>query len=124
MAVKKPAGKAKNKGGRPPFQPTDEQRRTVAVMAAGGIQRPTIAFAIGIAENTLLKYFGAELENGSELVGGRVVANLYRQATKDDFRAVDAAKFWAKTRMGWREKSEVEHSGGLAINIGKEFDGL
>jgi hypothetical protein len=27
-----------------------------------------------------------------------------------------AAIFWAKTQMGWKEKSEIEHSGNVNFN--------
>lgn len=100
-----------NKGGRPPFEPTDEQRRIVNVMAAGGFQQLAIAQALGISDNTLRKYFAEELEAGGSKAHAMVVGNLYRQATKDDPRATPAAIFWAKTRLGWKDTNAVELSG-------------
>jgi hypothetical protein len=100
-----------NKGGRPPFEPTEEQRRIVNVMSAGGFQQLAIAYALGISDNTLRKYFADELAAGGSKAHAMVVGNLYRQATKDDPRATPAAIFWAKTRLGWKDTNSVELSG-------------
>ena len=101
----------KHPGGRPPFQPTEEQRRIVNVMAAGGFQQVAIAHALGISDNTLRKYFAEELEAGGAKAHATVVANLFKQATKDDPRSTAAAIFWTKTRLGWKDTSQVELSG-------------
>ncbi len=100
-----------NKGGRPPFEPTEEQRRIVSVMAAGGFQQLAIAHALGISDATLRKYFADELEGGGAKAHASVVANLFKQATKDDPRATAAAIFWTKTRLGWKDSSQLEVSG-------------
>lgn len=97
--------------GRPPFEPTDEQRKIVDVMAAGGFQQNVIADALGISDDTLRKYFAKELAAGGAKSHATIVANLYRQATKDDPRAIPAAIFWSKTRLGWKEPTQVELSG-------------
>lgn len=103
----------KHPGGRPPFQPTDEQRRLVTVMAAGGFQQEAIAYALEIAISTLVKYFREELNSGGAKANAMIVGNLFKQATKDDPRAVGAAIFWAKTRLGWKETSTIEHGGSV-----------
>ncbi|UOF79241.1 putative DNA binding domain [Caudoviricetes sp.] len=109
MVAKKPT--EKNKGGRPGFKPTAEQRRIVNIMAAGGFQQKKIADALEICQNTLLKHFRQELDAGGAKAEAMIVGNLYRQATKDDPRATPAAIFWAKTRLGWKEPHQVELSG-------------
>lgn len=101
----------KHPGGRPPFEPTEEQRRIVNVMAAGGFQQLAIASALGISDNTLRKYFAEELEAGGAKAHASVVANLFKQATKDDPRSTAAAIFWTKTRLGWKDTSQMELSG-------------
>ena len=40
----------------------------------------------------------------------------------DDFRATPAAMFWAKTRMGWKEKVDINVSGSLNINFDSMSD--
>lgn len=100
-----------NKGGRPSFEPTEEQRRIVNIMAAGGFQQQAIADSLDICKHTLLKHFRKELDAGGAKASAMVVGNLYRQATKDDPRATPAAIFWAKTRLGWKDTNAVELSG-------------
>lgn len=112
----------KHPGGRPPFQPTEEQRRIVTVMAAGGFQQLAIAHALGISDNTLRKYFAEELEGGGAKAHGAVVANLFKQATKDDPRSTQAAIFWTKTRLGWKDSVQVEHSGSIDTRINQMSD--
>ena len=67
-----------------------------------------IARVMRIDPTTLRKYFRDILDLEKSKANATVVANLYRQATKDDFRAVGAAAFIAKTQMGWREKTEID----------------
>ena len=111
-----------NRKGRPSFQPTEEQRRMVEVMASGGIQQDAIASVLKIDRNTLAKHFKDELDNAATKANAKIVANLFKQATKDDFRAGPAAMFWAKTKMGWREKVDVSVSGSLNINFDSMSD--
>jgi len=111
-----------NKGGRPRFEPTEDQRRIVSVMAAGGFQQDAIAYAIGCSDETLRKYFRDELKSGGAKAHAMVVGNLFRQATKDDPRSTAAAIFWTKTRLGWKDTSRLEHGGiensPIVINTG------
>lgn len=90
-------------------------------MVAMGLTRPQIAQILGISDRTLVKYYEEDLAYGDKVINAAIVNNLARQALKDDFRAMPAAMFWAKTRMGWRDVSTVEHSGpngsGLVLNI-------
>lgn len=103
--------KKKGPGGRPAFEPTDEQRKLVTQLAGFGIIQPIISKIVGIDPQTLRKYFRHELDTAMDKLVANVAGNLYRQATKDDFRAVEAAKFFLKTRGGWRETSVVENVG-------------
>ena len=99
--------------GRPPYQPTDEARALVECCVAGGIQQDHISAALGISEATLRKHFRPELDAGMAKANSKIVANLYRQATKDDFKAFPAARFWAENRLGWRQKVDHHHTGAV-----------
>lgn len=93
-------------------EPTDASRRHVEGMAAVGIPQDDIARIVGISAPTLRKHYRDELDLGATKANARVGQNLWRQATKDDFRATTAAIFWAKTRMGWKEPpTTLEHTG-------------
>ena len=113
---------ANSKGGRPSFQPTDEQRKMVQTMASVGIQQTHIAMVLEIHQDTLRKHFRKELDTAMTVANAKVAANLFKQATKDDPRAVGAAIFWAKTRMGWKEPVHVEHSGSIASRVEQMSD--
>jgi hypothetical protein len=90
---------------RPRFKPTDEQRRMVKSMSGVGLPEEDIARTIGprgISPKTLRKYFRQELSLGSTLANTKVLNTLFRLATSGD--CVAASIFWAKTRLGWRER--------------------
>lgn len=100
-ATRKTAGRDKgaprpshNAGGRPVFQPTDEQRRVVRLMVAGGIQQREIAPAIGIDRTTLIKHFRDDLDHGLLRANTQVVGHLFGM-TKTNVRA---AEFWLTNR--------------------------
>lgn len=95
--------------GRPEFKPTDEQRRFVTLCTMGGINHEQIAKTIGISRNTLEKHFREELDNAAAEANARVVGVAYEQAVSGQHPAM--TMFWLKTRLGWREKKELEHSG-------------
>jgi hypothetical protein len=58
---RKPTGKP---NGKPPFEPTDDERKTVELMCAVGIPHEGIAVVIrdGIDDKTLRKHFRRELD--------------------------------------------------------------
>jgi hypothetical protein len=95
---------AKPKGpGRPAHEATPERKRQVEMMAAFGNTEDQIASILGISKPTLLTHYRAELDFGHVKANNAVAANIFRQATKDDAKSVEAAKFWLKTRAGWSE---------------------
>ena len=93
----------------PPFDPNDEQRRTVKALAAVGVPQETIAGYIGIDAKTLRKHFRPELDHGSLEANVKVAQTLFSMATVD--RNVAAAIFWMKARGGWREKNMLDTDG-------------
>lgn len=92
-----------------PFDPNDEQRRTVKALAAVGVPQEAIASYIGIDPKTLRKAFRAELDHGSLEANVKVAQTLFSMATVD--RNVAAAIFWMKARGGWREKNVLDTDG-------------
>jgi predicted ArsR family transcriptional regulator len=87
------------------FQPTEEQRRTVRVMAGFGIPQPDIATLLDIDPKTLRLHFRRELDRGSVEATVKVAQTLFQMATSGQNTA--ASIFWMKARAGWREKHEV-----------------
>jgi hypothetical protein len=90
---------------RPPFQPTDEQRRMVKSLAAYGTKQDEIAQVLGVSSRTLRKHFRAELDRAGVEANSQIAQALFRKATSGD---TTAAIFWLKCRAGWRERSPFE----------------
>ena len=103
------------KKGMPPFIPTEEQRRVVMVMVAGGIQYLEIAAALKIGTTTLKKHFRDELNHGLTRANTQVVAHLYNQ-TKVNVRA---AEFWLTNRDSsrWAHKQRIDGTMDLNISL-------
>lgn len=103
--------------GRPPFEPTDDQRHTVECMASAGIPQDDIAKVIGIAKCTLQEHFRDELDNGKARTITKVADSLVRQALAGN---TAAAIFYLKTQGRWREapqQHEVTGKDGEAVKV-------
>jgi hypothetical protein len=121
---------------RPPYKPTDKDRRTVEAMVGYGITHEQIAKAIGINPKTLRKHFREEIDTGEVKANAKVAESLYLQATgapavydaagrvvrAEQPRVTTAAIWWTKARMGWKETVENEHRGGLTVQVVKFAD--
>jgi hypothetical protein len=99
----------KNKGGRPPYVPTDKDRRAVEMMAAYGITQKDISVAVGIAPMTLQKYFANELATAYIKANAKVAETAYAMATSGKCPA--ATFFWLKCRAHWRETTDLRLTG-------------
>jgi hypothetical protein len=94
---------------KPPYQPTEADRTTVMVMTAAGIKQEDIAPCIGtdgIDPKTLRKHFAREISIGVAKVNGLCGQGIVRAMQSGEGWALC---FWAKTRMGGRETSTLEH---------------
>lgn len=101
----------------PPHVPTDQERRLVLMLTAGGVGQRAIAVGLGMSWTTLKKHYKSELVSGAIKANGAVIASLYRQATgAHPQAAVAAAKWWTQARMGWTEKHEFSGPGGTPFN--------
>jgi hypothetical protein len=106
-----------SRGGRPPFKPTARDRKHVEMMVGFGIPEVDIAKCLGISAPTLRKHFRDEIDTGSTKAIAKVGTALFQKAIKGD---TSCMIFFLKTRGGWREKQQVEHSGSVQTPI----DGL
>ena len=77
--------------GRPQFQPTNEQRETCSILAAGQMSEEDIAAAFGISRPTLRKHFADELTAGAAQRNAAVLLALYETAVAGN---VAAARTW------------------------------
>lgn len=94
--------------GRPPHEPTDQNRLQVKTLAAVGIRHEDIAAKLGISADTLTKYYRKELDDGRVDANAVVAKSLYEQAKTGN---TSAMIFWLKTRAGWKETMVNEHTG-------------
>lgn len=97
-----------------PYEPTDEQRRTVKMLSGFGIPQDDICKHLDVTKPTLHKFFRREIDSGVLEANAKVAQTLFAMATVDKIPA--AAMFWLKARAGWREKQEIEISGAINVN--------
>ena len=87
-------------------QPTDQTRALVSLCKAMGYTEDQTAKTLGIALNTLKAHYREELDIGDLKANAKVAANLFTIATSATHpKAITAAIFWAKAKMGWSDKS-------------------
>jgi len=105
------------RSGRKPFVPTPEQRSNVKALAGLGMPQEQICRLVTnppLDVKTLRKHFRLEIETAEiklhALMGNFTVANILGMAPPAGTRAIDnqharasLLKFYAKTRMGWKE---------------------
>jgi hypothetical protein len=83
-----PGYPAKNLGGRPAWQPTDEQRRLVQVLRASGNDVTTIARILGVSQPTLRRACREELCHGFADIKVRMILALTKRALGGDTQAM------------------------------------
>lgn len=93
------------KGGRPAWEPTDEQRKMAEQLAAVGITHQQIAAVLGISHDTLTRKLGPELEIARAKANANVAKSLYQSAMDG---VVPSMIFWLKARAGWRDNPLIE----------------
>ena len=111
--------KAKRGVGRPEHQPTDETKAVVEALASYGVPQVDIGKYIGISNETIRKHYGDILDKAlldknqtvaKFLFGGASGTDIDKGATYAD--CYRAAMFWMKTRAGWRETAQIDHTSG------------
>jgi hypothetical protein len=100
------------------WQPTKQQRDMIRIMKAGGLTNIDIAGVLGVTEKTLVKACADEIKSGKSDVDSRIIGSLVKNALAGN---VTAQIFYLKTRCGWREVQEVEHSGKRPVIVYEEI---
>ena len=97
----------------PQHEPTDKTRAEVSALYSFGITQEEIAKYIGIDPKTLHLHYREELDSAHVKANAKVGQFLFQNASGSTLKdgathsdCVRAAMFWAKTRMGWREKDD------------------
>jgi len=95
--------KIPQKRGRKNHAPTPEKQNLVKLCMASGFNQRETASCLQIDLKTLRKYYAEELEAGREQANVQVAASIFKQAVKGNMQA---AIYWSKVHMGWRDNSE------------------
>lgn len=92
------------------MEPTDADRKQVEAMSGYGVPIEQIAAVTmgGIGLEALYNHFREELVAGKAKINAKVGQTLAQKALSGDTAAMI---WWSKSRMGFREKVELEHSG-------------
>ena len=98
------------------FKATTAERQEVTTMTIGGLTQAQIAECMrdGIDVKTLRKHFREELDIAKAKAIANLGASCYKRAMAGDNASTF---FYLKTQGGWKEKSEIEHSGDLNWSI-------
>lgn len=96
-------------GGYQPHEhrPTDESRLLVKELYAAGIQKLRIAARFGISDETLNKYYSAEMDDSKDVMISALGKNLYNDAINGDEKA---REFWLKCQGRWSYAKSPEDS--------------
>ncbi len=95
------------KRGAEPHKPTDATRQTVQLHATVGTPQEVIADVLGIDSKTLRKWYREELDQSLAKANAQIGGSLFNKAKGGDTAAMI---FWMKTRAGWREKQDIDHT--------------
>jgi hypothetical protein len=88
--------------------PTEETKKLVRSLSAVGIKYVDIAGKLDISDDTLVKHYKKDLEDGRVDANASIGQTLFQQAKNGN---TAAAIFWLKTRAQWKETSALEVSG-------------
>lgn len=108
--IKGKNGGARPGAGRPPFVPTDYERKQVETLSGYGLPQDQIAILIrgGIGIDTLREHFATELVAGKAKANSGVGSTLFQKAMSGDTAAMI---WWSKSQMRWAETQKHEHTG-------------
>lgn len=88
-----------------PHEPDDKSRALARTLSGIGVPQDDICILLGVSKPTLHKHYRDDLDKGLAEANAKVASSLFQQATSGN---TAAAIFWTKSRMGWREKQEID----------------
>jgi hypothetical protein len=99
--------------GPPGWEPSPKELQQIEVMAGLGLTHKQIALVLGVTPYILRSHCPDVLDRAEMIMNLKVGANLYKMATgpTTDKNTVQAAIWWTKARMGWKDTSRVESTG-------------
>jgi hypothetical protein len=91
-----------------PHKPTDDLRRQAEQASGLGLPHDQICALIGISDETLRKYYAAELGMGKAKASAQIAKTLFNKAQSGDTTAMI---WWTKAQMRWSETVRQELTG-------------
>ena len=101
--------KPKHAGGRPPIGRDERIAQVVQLHTLVGTPQPTLAKILGMATETMSKYYRDELDTAKAQANAQIAGRLYKKAMDGDTTAMI---FWLKTRARWRETLDISNEDG------------
>lgn len=101
--------KPKNPGGRPPIGRDERIAQVVQLHTLVGTPQPTLAKILGMATETMSKYYRDELDTAKAQANAQIAGRLYKKAMDGDTTAMI---FWLKTQARWRETIDLSNEDG------------
>jgi hypothetical protein len=93
------------------FVPSEESYEILEGMAMNGATHKQMAEALGICDKTLVKHYGDFLKSVKPLFDARVARQLKRHIFHEDPKiALDATKFYANSKMGYKQATDNNHT--------------
>ena len=111
MKISKPKELPERGRGRPRYEPTEQTRQQVSLMAACGLRRYEIYQILNISPDTFRDHHQEDFELGLAKAIAMVGSKLYKRAISDRPDSGAAQQFFLKTRGGWRESKDVQITG-------------
>jgi hypothetical protein len=90
------------------YEPTAQDRQTVALMTAAGIAQDEICGVLSITAPTLRRHYRHEIDTALASANARISGRLFAKADKGD---VACMIFWLKARAKWSERIIVQDGG-------------
>ena len=94
--------------GRPKHKPTDQNRKLVKILSAGGMTQEDVAAELGIHFQTLVKYYREEYESGSRMIVAELLPVSLKVAKDIDHKDSAAERRFLLERKGGFIKTEKQ----------------
>jgi hypothetical protein len=113
-AKKQSQTKPKNKGGRPKWEPTEDEIAQIGKLAALGLDADHMAWFLDKGRSVFFERmkempsFADAIKSGRAKADGKALNALWKKIDGGDTACI---LFYIKTRLGWKEVSVTEHTG-------------
>ena len=98
--------------GRPKHKATDQNRKLVKILSAGGMTQEDVAAELGIHFQTLVKYYREEYESGSRMIVAELLPVSLKVAKDIDHKDSAAERRFLLERKGGFIKTEKQEISG------------